>query len=76
VPSKARAILNVSSLGMSEYGTKLPIWDVPATVATRGNPDIIRADDRCAWCRQGGPRGGVMRSVSDMAGLAVGSTWS
>ncbi len=28
---------------MVAYGTKLPIWDVLATVATGGNPDMTRA---------------------------------
>jgi len=28
---------------MPVSGTKLPIWDVVATVASEGNPDITRA---------------------------------
>jgi hypothetical protein len=28
---------------ISLIGTKLPIWDVVATVATGGNPDMTRA---------------------------------
>jgi hypothetical protein len=36
-------LFHLSDAIISVVGTKLPIWDVVATVATGGNPDMTRA---------------------------------